>query len=733
MNEITRSDLPQYHIQRELCEALFSWESPQPLVNRGSGAGIPGRAAVSQPIDTRYGAAMPNRLASSASPYLLQHQDNPVDWYEWGEDAFAAAQTLDRPILLSVGYATCHWCHVMAHESFEDDSTAAYMNEHFVNVKVDREERPDVDRIYMDAVQAMSGRGGWPMTVFLTPAGEPFFAGTYFPKESQGHHPSFGRIMQSVVDAWATQRAELESQASRLVAAVRSGIPPGDTAPGAEVIRKAVVDLIGQFDWDHGGFGGAPKFPQAPNLELLLRAWSLELTPDHEDQVRGMITTTLDRMAAGGIYDQLGGGFSRYSVDRQWLVPHFEKMLYDNALLARLYLRGWQETGIERYREVAEETLAYLLHDSRDPAGGFYSGEDADSEGEEGTYYVWTWDELNALLGPDLPLVAAAFGASPEGNFDGARTVLRRAETVEVLAQRFGMTPGDVEERLNAAAGTLRKARSDRIRPATDDKIVTAWNGLALRAFAEAGAVLGSAEYVEVAEQLAQFATTRLRRDDGRLVRTWRRGVLGPAAFCDDYGALAVGLFTLFAVTGDQRWFSEAHRLVGEAIDLFSDPAGGFFATGQDAEELITRPKNLMDNPTPSDNTLMAEALQMAAAYTGDASFRGLLDGVYIAAGRLLEQHPSAVGYLAAVLAAGLVGPKEVAIVGRPEARRELVEVVWERFRPGCVLAVGEGTATAVPLLSGRPSGEAGATAYVCRDFVCALPVDSPAELRPLL
>ncbi len=675
---------------------------------------------------------MPNRLAASASPYLLQHQHNPVDWHEWNEEALAAARRLDRPVLLSVGYATCHWCHVMAHESFEDEATADYMNRHFVNIKVDREERPDIDRIYMDAVQAMTGRGGWPMTVFLTPAGEPFFAGTYYPKEARGHHPSFMQIMESIVAAWSSQRDALDEQAARLTDAVRAGIPPVATAPSAALVDRAVGGLAERFDWEHGGFGGAPKFPQAPNLELLLRVLALDLTPDRRDQVRGMLTTTLDRMAAGGIYDHLGGGFSRYSVDRRWLVPHFEKMLYDNALLARIYLRAWQVTGLEQYRRTAEETLDYMLRDLGDPRGGLYSGEDADSEGEEGKFYVWSWDELGRHLGSELPLFAATYGASPAGNFEGSN-VLHRPTSIDEVAGRFAIEGEEVHDRIAAAARILLAARAERVRPGIDDKIVTAWNGLALRALAEAAAVLGVPRYLDAATRLADFAVSELRSPDGRLVRTWRHGAQGPAAFCDDYGALAVGLFALYQVTADERWYMEAMRLIDEAIVLFADDDGGFFATGTDAERLIARPKNLFDNPTPSDNALMAEALQIAAAYTGDAARTGRLEGIVTAAGTLIERHPSAVGHLLAVLAAGLDGPKEVAVVGEPQLRAALTDVVWERFRPDCVLAAADDEHSSIPLLHGRTAPEGGPRAYVCRDFVCEMPVQEPDALRRLL
>jgi uncharacterized protein YyaL (SSP411 family) len=669
---------------------------------------------------------MPNRLAAASSPYLLQHRENPVDWFEWGEDAFAAARHRDRPVLLSVGYSACHWCHVMAHESFEDEATAAFMNEHFVNVKVDREERPDVDRIYMDAVQAMTGRGGWPMTVFLTPTGEPFFAGTYFPREALGHHPSFMTVLTQVTRAWDERREDLEAQAERLTAAVRSRLPAGDVPPAPAMVSAALGALAEAHDPQHGGFGGAPKFPQPAYLELLLRALALDLDPARS--LREMLVVTLDRMAAGGIYDHLGGGFARYSVDERWLVPHFEKMLYDNALLARVYLRAWQLTGSDSYRTVATETLDYLLRDLRHPEGGLFSAEDADSEGVEGKYYVWTWDELTAAVPGDAALLATLYGASPGGNFEGAN-ILHRADDLAAVAARLDTSVDEVVRRKGIVDDTLRTARGHRVRPGLDDKVITAWNGLALRAFAEAGAVLGDARYLDAARGIARFVGERLIRH-GRLFRSWRDGNLSVPGFCDDYGAMAVGLFTLFAATGEQRWYAEARRLTHEMNRLFADPGGGFFATGDDAEELIARPANYLDNPAPSDNALAAEALLLLTSYSGERWARDSLAGIGDAAGRLLASHPHAAAHLVAVLAVAHQGIKEVAIVGEPSRRDDLEAVVWETFRPDCVLAPADGPSTDIPLLAGRSGGAEGAQAYVCREFVCAAPVATAPELR---
>ena len=674
---------------------------------------------------------MPNRLGDASSPYLLQHAANPVDWYEWGPEAFAAAREADRPVFLSVGYATCHWCHVMAHESFEDQATAAYLNSHFVNVKVDREERPDVDRVYMDAVQAMTGQGGWPMSVFLTTDGRPFLAGTYYPKVDRGHQPSFRRLLEAVVDAWAERRDELHDQAERLTAAVGARIPAGTEPPSHDVLDRAVDAWSSSFDRSHGGFGGAPKFPQAPNLELVLRLLATGALPDRGPELSTMLTVSLDAMCAGGIYDHLAGGFARYATDRAWLIPHFEKMLYDNALLARLYLRAGQVTGIDRYRTVAVETLDYLLTDLADPAGGFHSGEDADAGGVEGSHAVWTWDELAGILGDDLEFAAAAYGATHEGNFEGSN-VLHRPLALGEVADRFGLTPDEASGRLAAIRSRLLERRRGRVQPAVDDKVVTAWNGLALRAFAEAAGVLDEDRWFDAAVRLADFIVDRLGTPDGGLLRSWRHGRPGPPGFCEDYAATALGLFAVYQVTGDRRWYDEAARLVAEAIARFADPEGGFFAAEPGDATLIVRPRNLFDNPTPSDNSLMAEALATLYGYTGEAALLERFDGVVRSVGRIIEQHPTAVGHLMAVLASAPGTGRQVAVVGPGPARRPLERVVWDRYRPDVVLAVAAGPDPEVPLLADRvPTGQA--AAFVCREMVCDLPVSDPAALADSL
>ncbi|MCL1692580.1 MAG: thioredoxin domain-containing protein [Actinomycetia bacterium] len=667
---------------------------------------------------------MPNRLANASSPYLLQHQENPVDWQEWGTEAFAEAAERDVPVLLSVGYSACHWCHVMAHESFEDDETALYLNERFVSIKVDREERPDVDRIYMDAVTATTGRGGWPMTVFLTPDAKPFYAGTYFPNEQRHGMPSFMDVLQAIDDAWTHRRDGLISQSDEITRLISDRSTVSVVTPSAGQIELAVDAIAATFDPSRGGFGRAPKFPQPSTLEFLLRFGVLRPDSDRASKALAMVETTLDQMARGGIYDHLEGGFARYSVDDRWIVPHFEKMLYDNALLARLYLRAWQVLGQPWMLETARETLDYLTRDMTDPSGGIHSAEDADAEGREGSFAVWTWDELAETLGPDLDAGAALYGATPTGNFEGSN-ILHLPDPMADIAERLGVAESELWDLKRRVDDLLREQRSTRVRPGRDDKVVTAWNGLALRAFAEAGAILGSERYLSVAEGIATFLTGPVLSGD-RLLRSWRQGKGGPEGFCDDYAASAIGLFALYQATGEERWYRQAERITRVMIERFGDDAGGFFATAVDAAPLIARPKNVYDNPTPSDNALAAEALSILAALTGDAEIHGWFDRTVGSVGPSLSTQPSAHGHMLGVWMAdpGL----EVAIVGEPEARQPFVDVTWERFRPGTVVAVGDGIASTVPLLEGRLAPK-GARAFVCRGFVCDLPVESPEGL----
>ncbi len=673
-----------------------------------------------------------NRLAAAASPYLLAHAGDPVDWHPWGEGAFAAARSRGVPILLSVGYSACHWCHVMARESFSDPGTARLINEWFVAVKVDREERPDVDRIYLDAVTALTGRGGWPLTAFLTPEGEPFFGGTYFPREARHGIPAFGSVLAAVHEAWESRRGEVAAAAAGLARRLSFPWPPPDNTPGPEALRTVYRALEASFDPIHGGFGGPPKFPQAASLEFLLRVAGRDWAPRAEE----MAERTLAAMADGGIHDQAGGGFARYAVDEHWLVPHFEKMLYDNALLARLYLRGAQVTGEARFTAVARATLDYLLADLALPGGGFAAAEDADSEGEEGRFYTVGWAEFAAAAGPAAPLAAAVLGVTEAGNFEG-RNVLHRARSVEEAAAAAGVSPAEVEQAVAAALAGVRRLRAGRVRPARDDKVVAAWNGLAIRALAEAGAVLGETRYLEAAAAAARFVLGELRRPDGRLLRSRLAGRGEVPAFCDDHASLALGLFALFRADGDPAWFTAAAGLVADMERLFGDPAtGAFFAAGADAEALIARPANFSDHPTPSDNALAAEALLTLAAYTGESRTFDRAEAVLRAAGSFLARAPSAVGHLAGVLAAVLAPSRELAVVGPPgdPATGALLAAAEEAFHPELSVARGDGVSTGgVPLLEGRPLVQGRPAAYLCHRFACNAPITDPEGLRRAL
>ena len=647
---------------------------------------------------------MTNRLANSSSPYLLQHKDNPVDWFEWGEDAFTEARRRDVPILLSVGYAACHWCHVMAHESFEDPDTAAVMNQRFVNVKVDREERPDVDSIYMEAVQAMTGHGGWPMTVWLDHEGRPFFAGTYFPSEPRHGMASFRQVMDAVSAAWRDRREEVANQAQQLTDVIRREIP-GGSLPGAEALGSAYQRIEQTFDAENGGFGGSPKFPQQPVLELMLRIHLEEWAPNALE----MVEKTLDEMAAGGIHDQLGGGFARYSVDSHWLVPHFEKMLYDNAQLARLYLWTGIEAGRPEFIEVARRTLDYLIRDLRHPDGGFYSSEDADSEGVEGKFYVWTPDEIRSVLGESAEEIIDYYGVTESGNFEGANIL-------HVVGDQVPGSLGEARER-------LFNHRSNRVRPGLDDKVIAAWNGLAIQALSEAGAALGDEGYLRYAADAADFVLDNLELEHG-LARSWRDGRASVPGFLDDHAAMAVGLFRLFAATGVLRWYEQAMTLV-ERFDRFARPDGGFYSTDDSGESLVKRPVDMTDNPSPSGNALAAEALLMAGSYTGDPKHYDQMSSALESSALLMDRYPSMVARHLGVLHSSLAR-RELAIVG-PDWE-ELAAVYWSRYRPGVTLAVSLSDLEVVPLLAGRYQ-EGMTLAYVCRDFACDLPTPDPILL----
>ncbi|MFL5797987.1 MAG: thioredoxin domain-containing protein [Actinomycetota bacterium] len=669
-----------------------------------------------------------NRLAGETSPYLLQHAHNPVDWYPWSPEALERARREGRPILLSVGYAACHWCHVMERESFEDPETAALMNRHFVCIKVDREERPDIDAIYMDAVQAMTGSGGWPMTVFCTPDGEPFFGGTYFPDDDRHGMPAFRRVLTAVAEAWADRREEAVGQGRALARAIgRAANVRASAEPLSEdLLRDAFAGLRRGFDETWGGIGGAPKFPQPMTWEFVLRC-HLRGTPEAGDMLR----RTLDRMAGGGMYDQLGGGFHRYSVDGRWHVPHFEKMLYDNAQLALLYLHGWQVLGRERHRRVVVETLDYLLREMRHPAGGLFSSQDADSDGVEGKFFVWSFDELVEIAGPE---VAAYFGATPGGNWEGTN-VLWTPFPAGTVAAELGIAEEELLRRVEEARPRLLERRERRVRPATDDKILAGWNALAIRALAEAGRVLGEPRYVEAAVAAAEFVLRELRSADGRLLRTWREGRAGGPAYADDHALMARACLTLHETTLDVRWYREARALAGDLVRLYHDAEqGGFFQTGSDAEALVVRPKELDDNAVPGGNSAAAEVLLRLALIEGDAE----LERAGVSALRLVRdamaRAPSGFGHALCALDLYLSTAREVAVVGPADdpATRALAERVWATFRPNVVLAAGapdDPGAAAIPLLAGRGLVDARPAAYVCERFACRRPVTDPAEL----
>ena len=626
-----------------------------------------------------------NRLAGETSPYLQQHADNPVDWYPWGEGALARARAEDLPILLSIGYAACHWCHVMAHESFEDAETAAVMNEHFVNVKVDREERPDLDAVYMDAVVAMTGHGGWPMTVFLTPEGEPFYGGTYFPPAPRHGLPSFRQVLEAVAAAYRERRADVGRSAAQLAEAVRSSsmVAPSTDPLTAATLGEAVGNLRRIFDPEWGGFGGAPKFPPASVLEVLLRRGELDL-----------VTRTLDGMAAGGMYDLVGGGFHRYSVDARWLVPHFEKMLYDNALLIPAYLHAWVVTGAERYRQVVEETCDYLLRELRLAEGGFASSQDADTDGVEGLTYTWTEEEgvPAELLHP----------------FEHGRSIVR----------------GRLDPELKAR---LLEARSRRPQPGRDDKAVAAWNGLALAALAEAARRLPSNRLLQAAEALGTFLLSQLSSDDGRLFRTWRDGRASIPGFLEDYADVAHGLIELHVATGDLRWLTEANRLARLAVYLFADDErGGFFMTARDAEQLVARKKDLDDNPVPSGNSMLAHVLLRLSRIYGDDELEQRAVGVLRLLHRNLARVPSAFGWALCALDLYLSPPRELAIVGSPED--DVARAALAPFDPNTVVAFGP--SEDVPLLADKARVGGKPTLYVCERFACQAPIVDPAQVR---
>ncbi|HEX6309502.1 MAG TPA: thioredoxin domain-containing protein [Longimicrobiales bacterium] len=680
---------------------------------------------------------MANRLIHETSPYLLQHADNPVDWYPWGEEAFARARAEERPILLSVGYSSCHWCHVMEHESFEDEDTARIMNERFISVKVDREERPDVDSIYMTAVQAMTGHGGWPMTVFIAPDGSPFYGGTYFPPEPRHGLPSFRQILLAVHDAWRSRRDDVLQSAAGLREALEQStlVRAPAATPDASLLDDAFRRLARGYDARHGGFGRAPKFPQAMTLELLLR---YHLRTDNE-QALSMLLHTLRAMARGGMYDQIGGGFHRYSVDEQWLVPHFEKMLYDNALLAQIYIRTWQTAREPELRRVAEEILDYVRREMTAPDGGFYSAQDADSEGVEGKFYVWTDDEIDTVLGEaDGPIFRSWYGVTADGNFEG-HSILHVNRTADDAAAEHGISPERLRDVLAAGRAKLYGVRAQRTWPARDDKVLTSWNAMMLQAFAVAAQVLGRDEDRNTAVRAAEFLLRELDVE-GRLKRTWKNGRARIDGFLEDYALLADALLSLYEATFDPRWVREARSLADRMLLLFLDEDEQLFYDAENDATLIVRPRSVEDNATPSGTSAATLMLLRLSVFTGEPRYTRIAARILENMAGLLHRAPLAFSHLLAALDFHTADPQEIAIVGDPDApdTNALLDTARERYRPNAIVALLDpdrpgDAADAVPLLADRPRIDDRATAYVCRHFTCRQPVTDPAALRAQL
>jgi uncharacterized protein YyaL (SSP411 family) len=668
---------------------------------------------------------VPNRLARETSPYLRQHADNPVDWYAWGDDAFAAARERDVPIFLSVGYSSCHWCHVMAHESFEDPATGALMNELFVNVKVDREERPDVDAIYMQAVQALTGRGGWPMSVWITADGRPFYAGTYFPDEARHGMPSFRQVCEAVADAWRDRRSALVEQSDKLTAAIDASAIAGAGAPDElriDALDGAAAVVHQQFEPQYGGFGRAPKFPQASTIDFLCRTYARNPSPE----VLEMITTTLDAMAAGGIHDHLGGGFARYSTDDYWLVPHFEKMLYDNALLTRAYLHAYVITGDARYARVVDDIVSYVLRDLKHPDGGFFSAEDADSEGVEGKFYCWSLEEVREVCGDDADAAIAFYGITERGNFEDPHTGFRGSILYSV--DRHAEPSPAVERARNA----LFARRAERVRPGLDDKVLLAWNALFLDALTEAAARLERDDWMLAARGNALFLLRELRNRHGRFLRSWNAPYV---AYAEDYAALLEALCTLAEYDSELAWLVDARVVADELIRLFLDQDEGcFFTNGWDAERLIVRAKDLFDDATPSANALAAHGLLRLAALTGDTSYEQPARAIVALLAQPMIKHPTAFAHLLGAYERVVTPPLEIAFVGPPAdpALDTLRRAVHERLLPNSVQLAGLPTEES-PLLEGRALLNEQTTAYVCEHYACQLPTTDADALRAQL
>jgi uncharacterized protein YyaL (SSP411 family) len=676
---------------------------------------------------------MPNRLAEETSPYLLQHANNPVDWSPWGPDALARARLLDRPIFLSIGYAACHWCHVMERESFENEALASYLNARFIPIKVDREERPDLDQIYMAAVQAMTGGGGWPMSVFLTPDGRPFYGGTYFPDEPRHGMPSFRQVLEGVDRAWREQRTEVEQAGVRLVDALvaQSRLEAGTEDASVSLLEAATSGIEASFDTQNGGWGRAPKFPQPMTIEYLLRRH----VATGDDRPLAIARRSLDRMADGGIRDQLGGGFHRYSTDPVWLVPHFEQMLYDNAQLARVYVHAYATTGDPRYREVAEGTLEYMLRELRTADGAFAASQDADTEGVEGLTFTWTSSEIHDVLGDEAAVFATAYGVTDGGNWEHV-TILSRVRSDSEVAELYGLPAEDVARRLTDARAKLLERRATRPQPPRDDKALAAWNGLAIAAFADAARLLGEPRYRDAAVAAAEAIVGGLLGEDGALRRSWKDGRAVGQGVLEDHTDLAEGLLALYEATFDERWFRVGRALMDRVLDRFADPDGGFFDTADDHERLVARPKDVQDNAVPSGNAMAVTVLFRLAAWTGEGRYRDAAERAIRTVTTVAARYPTGFAQWLSAIDFALAPVAEVAIVGEPAdaATAALVEPLVDGYRPNQVVAIAPDPATsAVPLLAGRERIDGRATAYVCRDFACRLPVTDPTALRDQL
>ncbi len=673
-----------------------------------------------------------NRLIHETSPYLLQHAHNPVDWYPWGAEALARAQQEHKPIFLSVGYSACHWCHVMEHESFEDPAVAAIMNEHFVCIKVDREERPDLDAVYMQAVQALTGQGGWPMSVFLTPEGQPFYGGTYFPPAPRYGMPSFVQLLQHIQKLWTTKPDELHTSAAELTAVLGRGeLQGGRGEPTLATLDTAYQHLVPRFDRTHGGWGGAPKFPQPQTLEFVLRHH--RRTGDRT--ALRMFEQTLDHMARGGMYDQLGGGFHRYSVDERWLVPHFEKMLYDNAQLARVYLHAWQVTGEARYRQVVEETLDYVVREMTAPDGGFYATQDADSEGVEGKFFVWDADEVRDALGSDALRWMQLYNVTAKGNWEG-HTILNQPRPLAEVARVLGMREDELQALAARGRATLLAVREQRIHPGRDEKIVVAWNGLMLAAFAEAGRVLERRDYLAVAERNAAFVMGQLYRD-GRLVHVYPSGQTTIPGFAEDYALYAAGLLALYRATFEPRHLAQARALADTLLaEFWDDEHGGVWQTSSAAEALIARPKALFDEAVPSANGIAAAVFRQLAVLFDQPDYEERASAILRLAAAELPQYPTAFGALLVALDELLATPQEVAVIGDLAApdTAALLAVLNRAYLPHTTVAASAPTDTpSTPLLAERPQRDGRATAYVCQRYSCQQPTTDPAELAQQL